>query len=81
MGGFTQPQHLAFLNTRDPTRKAKDSYDVRIGQNRVRPDSEAYEPHVVYLAVTRYPVKWPGHGRAVRRETFSGFCKESELAQ
>ncbi|GAA6064209.1 hypothetical protein JCM10212_001622 [Sporobolomyces blumeae] len=78
MGGFTQPRHLHFLNTLDPTRKAKDAYDVRVGENRVRPSAEAYEPHTVYLAVTRYPVRW-GHGRATRRECFSGFCKESEL--
>lgn len=80
MGGFTQPRHLAFLNTLDPTRKPKDSYAVRVGASRVRPDAEAYEPHIVYLAVTRYPVRW-GHGRATRRECFSGFCKESELAE
>ncbi|GAA5862362.1 hypothetical protein JCM1840_004157 [Sporobolomyces johnsonii] len=78
MGGFTQPRHLMYLTTLDPTRKPKDSYDVRVGENRVRPAAEAYEPHTVYLAVTRYPVRW-GHGRATRRECFSGFCKESEL--
>lgn len=80
MGGFTQPRHLAFLNTLDPTRKEKDSHAVRVGASRVRPAAEAYEPHVVYLAVTRYPVRW-GHGRATRRECFSGYCKESELAR
>ncbi|GAA5877356.1 hypothetical protein JCM16303_006254 [Sporobolomyces ruberrimus] len=80
MGGFTQPRHLHFLNTLDPKRKAKDSYDIRVGENRVRPSAEAYEPHTVYLAVTRYPVRW-GHGRATRRECFSGFCKESELGE
>lgn len=80
MGGFTQPRHLAFLNTLDPTRKPKDSYEIRVGDSRVRPPEEAYEPHCVYLAVTRYPVRW-GHGRATRRECFSGFCKESELAE
>ncbi|GAA6018274.1 hypothetical protein JCM11491_005137 [Sporobolomyces phaffii] len=78
MGGFTQPRHLHFLNTLDPTRKAKDSHDIRVGENRVRPAAEAYEPHTVYLAVTRLPVRW-GHGRATRRECFSGYCKESEL--
>lgn len=79
MGGFTQPRHLHFLNPLDPNRKAKDSYDVRAGENRVRPAAEAYEPHSVYIAVTRYPVRW-GHGRATRRECLSGFCKTSELA-
>lgn len=79
MGGFTQPRHLAFLNTLDPTRKDKDSYEVRVGANRVRPAPEAYEPHTVFLAVSRYPIKWPP-GRAIRRECFSGFCKESEMA-
>lgn len=78
MGGFTQPRHLAFLNPLDKTRKVKDSYAIRVGENRVRPQAEAYEPHVVYLATTRYMVRW-GHGRATRRECFSGFCKESEL--
>lgn len=80
MGGFTQPRHLAFLNTLDPTRKEKDSYAVRVGSSRVRPSPEAYEPHVVYLAVTRYPIKW-APGRATRRECFSGFVKESDLAK
>lgn len=80
MGGFTQPRHLAFLNYNDNTRKEKDSYGVRVGADRVRPAPEAYEPHCVYLAVTRYPVRW-GHGRATRRECFSGFCKESELGE
>lgn len=78
MGGFTQPRHLAFLNPMDKTRKPKDSYEIRVSENRVRPSLEAYEPHVVYLAFTRYPVRW-GHGRATRREVFSGFCKESEM--
>jgi hypothetical protein len=78
MGGFTQPRHLAFLNPMDNSRKQKDSYAVRVGESRVRPQAEAYEPHLVYLAVTRHPVRW-GHGRATRRECFSGFCKESEL--
>ncbi|GAA5898140.1 hypothetical protein JCM8208_000163 [Rhodotorula glutinis] len=78
MGGFTQPRHLQFLTTLDPTRKVKDSRDVRVGPNRIRPAAEAYEPHVVYLAVTRYPVRW-GHGRQTRRECFSGYCRESEL--
>ncbi|GAA5925151.1 hypothetical protein JCM3775_006378 [Rhodotorula graminis] len=78
MGGFTQPRHLQFLTTLDPTRKPKDSRDVRVGPNRIRPAAEAYEPHVVYLAVTRYPVRW-GHGRQTRRECFSGYCRESEL--
>lgn len=78
MGGFTQPRHLAFLNTLDPTRKEKDSLAVRAGESRVRPSQEAYEPHCVYLAATRYPVRW-GPGRATRRESFSGFCKASEL--
>lgn len=78
MGGFTQPRHLQYLTTLDPTRKEKDSRDVRVGPNRIRPAAEAYEPHTVYLAVTRYPVRW-GHGRQTRRECFSGFCRESEL--
>lgn len=78
MGGFTQPRHLAFLNTLDPTRKEKDSHAVRVGPDRVRPSDEAYEPHIVYLAVTRYPMRWE-LGRAVRRETFSGICKATEL--
>ncbi|BGP36409.1 hypothetical protein JCM10449v2_000310 [Rhodotorula kratochvilovae] len=80
MGGFTQPRHLQYLTTMDPTRKAKDSRDVRIGPNRTRPAAEAYEPHTVYLAVTRYPIRW-GHGRQTRRECFSGFCRESELEE
>ncbi|POY71187.1 hypothetical protein BMF94_5497 [Rhodotorula taiwanensis] len=80
MGGFTQPRHFEYLTVMDPTRKAKDSYDVRIGPDRVRPDAEAYTPHTVFLAVTRYPVRW-GHGRATRRECFSSFCSESELEQ
>ncbi|GAA5837214.1 hypothetical protein JCM9279_005619 [Rhodotorula babjevae] len=78
MGGFTQPRHLQYLTTLDPTRKAKDSRDVRVGPNRIRPAAEAYEPHTVYLAVTRYPIRW-GHGRQTRRECFSGVCRESEL--
>ena len=78
MGGFTQPRHLAFLNPLDKTRKEKDSYAVRVGDSRIRPSTEAYEPHLVYLCTTRYPVRW-GHGRATRREVFSGFCKESEF--
>ena len=78
MGGFTQPRHLQYLTTLDPTRKAKDSRDVRVGPDRIRPAAEAYEPHTVYLAVTRYPIRW-GHGRQTRRECFSGFCRESEL--
>lgn len=80
MGGFTQPRHLAFLNTLDPTRKEKDSYALRVGDDRVRPAEEAYEPHCVYLVATRHPVRW-GHGRATRRECLSGFCKVSELPQ
>ncbi|GAA5949740.1 hypothetical protein JCM3765_007670 [Sporobolomyces pararoseus] len=80
MGGFTQPQHLHFLNTLDPTRKEKDSYDIRVGPNRVKPSQEAYEPHSVYLAVTRYPVRW-GHGRSTRRECFTGFCKSTDLEE
>ncbi|GAA5855120.1 hypothetical protein JCM8547_002389 [Rhodosporidiobolus lusitaniae] len=82
MGGFTQPRHFKFLDIMDPQRtaKAKDSYDVRVGANRVRPAAEAYEPHTVYLGVTRYPVRW-GHGRATRREVISGFCKETELEE
>ncbi|GAA5997261.1 uncharacterized protein JCM10292_000134 [Rhodotorula paludigena] len=80
MGGFTQPRHLQYLTTLDPTRKPKDSYDVRVGESRTRPAAEAYEPHTVYLAVTRYPVRW-GHGRATRREVFGGYCKESELEE
>jgi len=80
MGGFTQPRHLHFLNTLDPSRKQKDSYDIRVGENRVRPAAEAYEPHTVYLAVTRLPIRW-GHGRSTRRECFSGFCKESEMGE
>ncbi|GAA5899359.1 uncharacterized protein JCM6883_005195 [Sporobolomyces salmoneus] len=80
MGGFTQPRHLHFLNTLDPTRKEKDSREIRVGENRVRPAAEAYEPHTVYLAVTRYPIRW-GHGRSTRRECFSGYCKESELGE
>ena len=78
MGGFTQPRHLAFLNPLDKTRKEKDSYAVRVGDTRIRPSTEAYEPHLVYLCTTRYPVRW-GHGRATRREVFSGFCKQSEF--
>lgn len=80
MGGFTQPRHFEYLNVLDPTRKAKDSYDVRVGPDRVRPDAEAYTPHTVYLAMTRYPVRW-GHGRATRRECFSGFCSEAGLEE
>lgn len=79
MGGFTQPQHFAFLNPLDPTRKQKDSPSLRTSADRIRPAASSYEPHTVYLAVTRYPVKWPGHGRAVRRECFSGFCRADEL--
>ncbi|GAA6046566.1 hypothetical protein JCM3770_006212 [Rhodotorula araucariae] len=78
MGGFTQPRHLQYLTTLDPTRKEKDSREVRVGPNRTRPAAEAYEPHTVYLAVTRYPIRW-GHGRQTRRECFSGYCRESEL--
>ncbi|GAA5989536.1 hypothetical protein JCM5350_002099 [Sporobolomyces pararoseus] len=80
MGGFTQPKHLHFLNTLDPTRKEKDSYDLRVGPNRIKPSAEAYEPHSVYLAVSRYPIRW-GHGRSTRRECLSGFCKTSQLEQ
>ncbi|GAA6038604.1 hypothetical protein JCM8097_009443 [Rhodosporidiobolus ruineniae] len=82
MGGFTQPKHLKYLDTLDPnhTRNLKDSRAIRTGENRVRPAAEAYEPHTVYIALTRYPVRW-GHGRATRREVFSGFCKESELEE
>ncbi|GAA5981372.1 hypothetical protein JCM10908_004085 [Rhodotorula pacifica] len=80
MGGFTQPRHLEYLTVMDPTRKKKDSYDVRLGPDRTRPQAEAYTPHTVYLAVTRYPVRW-GHGRATRRECFSGFCSEAGLEQ
>ncbi|BGP12372.1 hypothetical protein JCM10213_002024 [Rhodosporidiobolus nylandii] len=80
MGGFTQPRHFQYLTVMDPTRKNKDSYEVRVGENRIRPEASAYEPHTVYLAVTRHPIRW-GHGRATRREVFSGYCKESELAE
>ncbi|GAA5955377.1 hypothetical protein JCM8115_001932 [Rhodotorula mucilaginosa] len=80
MGGFTQPRHFEYLTVMDPTRKKKDSYEVRLGPDRVRPQAEAYTPHTVYLAITRYPVRW-GHGRATRRECFSGFCSEAELEQ
>lgn len=80
MGGFTQPRHFQYLNVMDPTRKDKDSYSVRVSDERIRPSAAAYEPHTVYLAVTRYPIRW-GHGRATRREVFSDFCKESELAE
>ena len=80
MGGFTQPKHLRFLNPLDPTRKGKDSHQTRISGDRVRPAEEAYEPHSVFLAVTRHPVRW-GHGRATRREVFSGFCKTVDLAE
>ncbi|GAA5867920.1 hypothetical protein JCM3774_004722 [Rhodotorula dairenensis] len=80
MGGFTQPRHFEYLTVMDPTRKKKDSYDVRLGPNRVRPVAEAYTPHTVYLAMTRYPVRW-GHGRATRRECFSGFCSEADLEE
>lgn len=79
MGGFTQPRHLAFLNPLDKTRKEKDSYEVRVGPNRISPSTTAYSPHVVYLATTLYPIRW-GHGRATRREVFSGFCAENELS-
>lgn len=79
MGGFTQPKHLRFLNPLDPTRKGKDSHSTRVSSDRVRPSAEAYEPHSVFLAVTRHPVRW-GHGRATRREVFSGFCKTADLA-
>ncbi|BGP28485.1 hypothetical protein JCM10296v2_000220 [Rhodotorula toruloides] len=81
MGGFTQPRHLKFLQALDPNpKKLKDSYDVRIGPDRIRPDAEAYTPHTVYLAVTRYPIRW-GHGRATRREVVSGFCREVDLPE
>ncbi|GAA5986658.1 hypothetical protein JCM11641_001354 [Rhodosporidiobolus odoratus] len=80
MGGFTQPRHFQYLNVMNPSRKEKDSLDVRVGENRIRPEAAAYEPHTVYLAVTRYPIRW-GHGRATRREVFGGFCKESELEE